>query len=128
MPNFGFKHSEETKKKISLAAKGRKQSKEWKIKRGLYERGDKSINWNGGRKIASGYVFIHRHKHPFCNTKGYVQEHRLVMEKNLGRYLSPTEVVHHINAITIDNRIENLTLFSNQSQHISLHSKLRKQL
>ena len=76
--------------------------------------------WNGGRMIhANGYVFIKSHSHPFANNQNYVQEHRLVMEKYLGRYLSPKEVVHHRNRIRTDNSIENLQLFASNSEHHS---------
>jgi hypothetical protein len=43
--------------------------------------------------------------------------HRLEMEKKLGRKLLPTEVVHHINHITTDNRPENLQVFSSPGRH-----------
>lgn len=49
---------------------------------------------------------------------GYVQEHRLVLEKHLGRFLLPTEVVHHIDGNHANNDISNLQLFSSNGEHL----------
>lgn len=81
-------------------------------------KGAKSKSWKGGRIcVGRGYIIIYRPEHPHAK-KGYVLEHRLVVEKKLGRYLRPWEVVHHQNGIKDDNRPENLELFPSDAQHM----------
>lgn len=68
-------------------------------------------------------VYIGANNHPHTN-KGYVLVHRLVMESHLGRFLAPSEVVHHINEVKDDNRLENLYLCS-QEEHVQIHNRGR---
>ena len=60
-----------------------------------------------------GYVYVKQREHPRANkVTGFVFEHTLIMEKHLGRYLLPTENVHHKNSLKYDNKINNLELWT----------------
>lgn len=76
------------------------------------------IPWNKDKKqpkkIWQGYVALLAPEHP-KNNRGFVAEHRLVMEKHIGRFLESHEIVHHKNGIRDDNRIENLQLVDRKS-------------
>ncbi len=68
--------------------------------------------WKGGKIKTHGYYALLRPDHPYADKRGYVFEHRLVMEKHLGRYLRRDEVVHHKNGKKDDNRLSNLVLMT----------------
>lgn len=87
--------------------------------------GEEGCNWKGGKFLRDkGYVAVYAPNHPNA-ISNHVLEHRIVMEKILGRRLENNEIVHHINEIKNDNRPENLMLFSNDSEHKSYHKLLR---
>ena len=72
-----------------------------------------------------GYVLVWAPDHPDApKQKGYVLEHRLVMERTLGRHLTSAEGVHHINHVKTDNRPENLELV-NRVEHGKKHGRPR---
>lgn len=75
----------------------------------------------GRKRTPKGYVVLCIKSHPFGDVRnGYIFEHRVIMEMKLGRYLEPNEIVHHINGIKHDNRIENLELMEH-GEHTKLH-------
>lgn len=91
---------------------------------GAAQMGAQNPSFSGGRHHdASGYVKVLVAGHPHRDVRGYVSEHRLVMERHVGRLLDPAEVVHHRNRIKNDNRIENLQLLPTQSAHLKLHQE-----
>ena len=105
--------------KANEACRGRPLSKAHKAKISKFMKGNK-YGFKG--RVRDGkYWAIYASNHPFCDNRKYVKEHRLVVEKHLGRYLDPTEQVHHINFNTFDNRLENLFVFENNSEHIIYH-------
>ena len=109
-PRHTTPHTEASKKLMSERRKGKYC-------------GSKNNFWKGGHyKHDKGYVLVHVPKHPSANG-GYVFQHRLVMEAQLGRYLTKEERVHHINHLREDNRIENLMLFKNHKEHMQYHKE-----
>ncbi len=69
-------------------------------------------NWKGGKHhYATGYIVIN-----LGNGKR-IFEHRLIMERKIGRKLKKGEVIHHINGNPSDNRIKNLILCKTHGCH-----------
>lgn len=84
-------------------------------------------NWKGGRCIdANGYIWVKQPDHPNCMANGYIYEHRLVVEKILGRYLTKEENVHHEDEDRANNEPTNLRLFANSVEHMAYHRAIKR--
>lgn len=101
--------------------KGKSPSLETRTKMGVSRSGEKAYNWKGGLRITSGRFYVKASNHPHVTKEGYIARSRFVMEDFIGRYLLPREVIHHINGDKTDDRIENLMLFKNGSDHAKFH-------
>lgn len=75
-----------------------------------YKSGKDNHKWKGGRVNDRGYIRVYCPAHPHAIGGIYVLEHRLVMEKQLGRFLESSELVHHIDGNRSNNSLGNLEL------------------
>jgi len=98
------------------------RTREWMAAHpGIYS-GSNHPQWSGGMTMATGgYVLEWCRGHPGANRSGHVLQHRLVMERHLGRILASDEVVHHIDGDKTNNEIANLLLLSSQAEHARFH-------
>lgn len=114
-PFYGKKHSLETKKII-----GEKSKKKWTKKYidKIYKK------QSGFKKYINGYILVKDYKHPNRSKKKYVLEHIKVMSNYLNRPIKKGEIVHHINFVRDNNKIKNLYLCKNTSEHMKINSSL----
>lgn len=71
-------------------------------------------------KTRNGYIQVYCPEHPKAGKSKTRPKHVLVMERHLGRYLEDNEIVHHLNGIRDDNRVENLVVMD-RSEHAKMH-------
>lgn len=103
-------HKSETIAKMRQIHSNR--SEEWRRKLSESLKGKPA--WNKKeRQIRLGYVFV-------WDGDRLIREHRLVMERALGRPLRRDEPIHHKNGNREDNRLENLQLMTSP-EHSKLH-------
>lgn len=90
------------------------------------QKGRKNHQFVSGRRVdRDGYVTVTApNDHPNARQRPHRQgklmfEHRLVMEKKIGRHLTAQEVVDHIDGLTLHNSPDNLRLFASNGEHLA---------
>jgi len=108
---------------ISCITKGKKQKEDHKRKRlesymrgnHLHPSGADVHNWKGGIALTTqGYYKYSAGENAGRNV------HTVLIEQKIGRRITNQEVVHHINHVKTDNRIENLRLMT-RAEHMRHH-------
>src|SRR3990167_6491526 len=64
------------------------------------------------RQKSGGYYWVYKPLHPYCNSRGYVPEHRWVVEQVTGKLLEKTHIVHHLDGNRLNNDLENLVIMT----------------
>ena len=101
---YGKKHTEETKRRMSEARKGKTYGK--------------------GRYKTGGYWFVKAEGNPRAATRGYMYEHIFEAEKKLGRPIEKHERVHHIDLDKLNCKHNNLLVCPSVKEHMRVHRSL----
>ena len=94
------------------------------------ERGAIWSTWKGGRYLfhTTGYMYVcHPTKRKPDGSRALILEHRLVMERHIGRPLERHEHVHHLDGDKTNNTLSNLHLCQSAKEHKQFHLKPRLQ-
>jgi len=113
--NKGIPCREETKHKLRVANNNKRNSIKTEFKKG-----DKPHCFCG-EFVSNKYIYAYTPHHPNCSERGYVLKHRLVAERELNRFLTKEEVIHHIDEDPTNNDPTNLYLFCNNVDHLRHH-------
>jgi len=89
-------------------------------------KGEGHSQWKGGRGIKSGYWTVYNPNHPRALNIGRVWEHLLVAEKKLGRYITKSEPIHHIDFDRLNNDPDNLYVCRDTQEHMKIHYSLEE--
>lgn len=87
--------------------------------------GEQNPAWKGGityfkkKGNYKGIVYKRAPEHlkDMARKDGYIMEHRLVMAERIGRLLTRSETVHHIDHNPSNNDISNLELWPTNADH-----------
>lgn len=88
-----------------------------------FKSGPENPRWNRGDIFhGKGYRWIRVGKeHPLADNRGYALEHHVVWVAAGNPLLLPNQILHHVNEIKTDNRIENL-IAKDRKEHTEEHN------
>ena len=89
-----------------------------------YKKTNKVRHYVGGYINRHGYVCLWKPDH-LKACRGYVYEHRYIMEKHLGRFLSKNEIVHHIDGNKSNNELSNLSVVTRQQHRALIYANIK---
>ena len=84
------------------------------------KKGSQHPRYKGGFVDNDGYSNTFLPSHPFSKKSGHILTHRLIMEQQIGRYLTEDEIVHHKDGDKSNNDISNLQIMT-KSKHAEHH-------
>lgn len=71
----------------------------------------------------TGYYRVYLPKNSMASKSGMILLHRLIMSEKIGRPLTKSEVVHHIDGNPTNNEISNLELRETRKLHCTQHHR-----
>ena len=113
--SYALKRSKKKKLKKKIEKKARNQSRSFR--RWIKKKRDKPMEEMKEGIDIKGYMILYRPESPYSWSNGFIYEHRLTVMENIGRKLSSSEHVHHVNKNKLDNRIRNLKIMSDYSHY-----------
>ena len=84
--------------------------------RSTANRGASNPSWKGGRSLKGGYILV-LNDYGREQRHAYVLEHIAVWEKAHGQRVPRGYIIHHLNGIKDDNRLENLAAMPRHQHH-----------
>jgi len=86
-------------------------------RRGAFQVGEGNPNWKGGRTQNGGYIYVLAQRE---GKKHRYQAEHIVMWEEINGRLPDGWIVHHLNGIRDDNRLENLAAMPRKRHNLKL--------